>query len=277
MNQAQTLQQRIMILQPGPLSGAIERGRNSLFGSKSGTTEREIKPISSQPVGAPKARRSSSPFFRARKSRDRARQRETSPEIGPLEQGESDVESIGGSSRRFEPQVSAYEDESEDEGLDDVDDVVENDEETTKNTEANAIFYDAPEEEDQSVLDVFGEEIEQDPLGEGPNVIVPLPPTFPISTTTALASAPKRRPTKGHLPLTTSRPTFARDRCTITLTNGDADGALEESGKRLRRYVVLSDLSDESRYAVEWAIGTVARDGDEMFVISVKEDETKGE
>jgi hypothetical protein len=40
---------------------------------------------------------------------------------------------------------------------------------------------------------------------------------------------------------------------------------------------VLSDLSEESKYAVEWAIGTVARDGDEVFLISVKEDESKGE
>ena len=265
--------------QPGPLLGAIERGRNSLFGSRPGASDKEVKRISSQPVGASAPRRSSSPFFRARKSREKARERETSPEIGPLEQGESDVESIGGgSSRRFEPQVSAYEDESEDEGLDDMDDVVQNDEETTKNTEANAIFYDAPEEEEnQSVLDVFGEEIEQDPLGEGPNVVVPLPPVFPTSTTNASASGLKRRPTKGHLPLKTSRPAFARDRCTITLTHGDAEEALEVSGKRLRRYVVLSDLSDESRYAVEWAIGTVARDGDEIFVISVKEDEDKGE
>jgi hypothetical protein len=30
--------------------------------------------------------------------------------------------------------------------------------------------------------------------------------------------------------------------------------------------MVLSDLSDESRYATEWGIGTVIRDGDELYV-----------
>ena len=135
---------------------------------------------------------------------------------------------------------------------------------------ANAVFLGQPEE-DPDVLDAFGEEIEQDPLGEGPNVVEPLPPTFPA------VPVPKPTSKRHRLPLHTSRPTFARDRCTITLTHGEPDEALEESGKRLRRYVVLSDLSDESRYAVEWTIGTVARDGDEIFVISVKEDEDKGE
>ncbi|ORX37190.1 hypothetical protein BD324DRAFT_625124 [Kockovaella imperatae] len=254
--------------QSSSLLGAFERGRSSLFKQRSATDDTRLP---SQPVGASStSRRPPSPFFRARRSREKARARESSPEVGPLEkdQVESDVESIaGGSTRHFEPQVSAYEDDSDDD-LENEADVLP-DPETTKNTLANAVFFDAPEGLDEDVLDVFGEEIEQDPLGEGPNVIVPLPPTFPST------AQPKRRPTKGRLPLTTSRPVFARDRCTITLNHGDPDGALEESGKRLRRYVVLSDLSDESRYAVEWAIGTVARDGDEIFVISVKEDEDK--
>jgi hypothetical protein len=30
--------------------------------------------------------------------------------------------------------------------------------------------------------------------------------------------------------------------------------------------MLLSDLSDESRYAMEWGIGTVLRDGDELYV-----------
>jgi hypothetical protein len=39
------------------------------------------------------------------------------------------------------------------------------------------------------------------------------------------------------------------------LTQGDPDAALEESGNRLRSYVVLSDLSAEAGYAIEWCIG----------------------
>jgi hypothetical protein len=163
------------------------------------------------------------------------------------------------------------------------------DEETEKNTEANAVFYEGDAaglggqsaglvaeerlEDDRDVLDTFGEEVEQDPLGEGPNIVVPPPPLFPTAST---HQHHQRKSPKSGLDLVTSRPVYARDRCTITLTHGSPDGALEGSGKRMRRYVVLSDLSEESRYAVDWTIGTVARDGDEIFLISVKEDESKG-
>jgi hypothetical protein len=238
----------------------------------------------SKPIGGSKSSnkyRAPSPFFRARRSREKARARDSSPEVGPLaKDAESDVESIGGPVR---PRVSAYEDDSgsdaetENETGEDDDDEEDYDifdEETEKNTEANAVFLeDEQEEEERGVLDTFGEEIEQDPLGEGPNVVVPPQPLFPTSN----FAAKRRKSLKSGLELVTSRPTFARDRCTMTLTHGDPDGALEKSGKRMRRYVVLSDLSNESRYAVEWAIGTVARDGDEIFLISVKEDESKGE
>lgn len=72
------------------------------------------------------------------------------------------------------------------------------------------------------------------------------------------------------LPLQVSRPVFARDRCTVIVTHGDPVGVLKVEGdetKRKRepkRYIVFSDLSEESKWAVEWGIGTVLRDGDEM-------------
>lgn len=279
--------------------GAVERGRSqrsSFLGIKRGSSPATpprspddpkhpptlIQP--SKPVGGEKSGskyRAPSPFFRARRSREKARARDTSPEVGPLAKDvESDVDE--GESRRFRPQASAYDDDSGTEAFDDSDsgddvsddEVIYFDEETEKNTEANAVFLegDAADTE-HNVLDRFGEETEQDVLGEGPNVVLPPPSVFAAPNPTA----PKRRKSmrSGH-ELVTSRPSFARDRCTITLTQGDPDRALEFSGKRMRRYVVLSDLSDESRYAVEWAIGTVARDGDEVFLISVKEDESKG-
>lgn len=76
------------------------------------------------------------------------------------------------------------------------------------------------------------------------------------------------------LSLNTSRPRFERNRCTITINHGDADAAAKNS-KRPKRYVVASDGSEESSYAVEWTIGTVLRDGDEMLVVSVMETDTK--
>jgi len=39
--------------------------------------------------------------------------------------------------------------------------------------------------------------------------------------------------------------------------------------------MVLSDLSEESRYATEWGIGTVIRDGDELIIVTVIENESK--
>lgn len=76
------------------------------------------------------------------------------------------------------------------------------------------------------------------------------------------------------LSLTTSRPRFERNRCTITISHGESDAAAKAC-KRPKRYVVASDGSEESSYAVEWTIGTVLRDGDEMLVVSVMETDTK--
>nr|XP_019000194.1 uncharacterized protein I203_07353 [Kwoniella mangroviensis CBS 8507]OCF63655.1 hypothetical protein I203_07353 [Kwoniella mangroviensis CBS 8507] len=285
----------------------------------------------SKPVGGGSSRgpRAPSPFFRARKSREQAREREKSPEVKALKKDnygaesevepETEAESVSGAPKKYRPQASAYVDDdsasdsaasqsdSESQSGDDEDyaDIIDEDgevifdEETEKNTEANAVFFEgdaaglggrsatgeegdkedtndpevpsiSPRDDDQ--LDFFGEEVEQDPLGEGPNVVVPPQSLF---QTSSLHQPKRRKSLRSGIELVTSRPSFARDRCTITLTHGDPDAALEASGKRLRRYVVLSDLSEESRYAVEWAIGTVARDGDELFMISVKEDESK--
>lgn len=105
--------------------------------------------------------------------------------------------------------------------------------------------------------------------GIGPNVVIPpepifaqptmrRPPTPPANTESGIAGAPHKEKKKIEpLHLTTSRPEFGRNRCTIKLTQGDPDAALEESGNRLRSYVVLSDLSAEAGYAIEWCIGYV--------------------
>ncbi|KAH7928791.1 adenine nucleotide alpha hydrolases-like protein [Leucogyrophana mollusca] len=129
--------------------------------------------------------------------------------------------------------------------------------------------------------DVDGEAgMDPDPLGEGVNVVVPPEPYFPstlnrssFSSMRGKRGAPKRKKSRTHetLPLDTSRPIFQRDRCTITVTQGEPNA----SGRRKRTYVVASDLSEESRYAVEWGIGTVLRDGDDMLIVTVVENESK--
>lgn len=80
----------------------------------------------------------------------------------------------------------------------------------------------------------------------------------------------------GHikLPLVVSRPVYEKNRCTITMEHGDREKAFQKVG-RSRFYLVASDLSEESKYAIEWTIGTVLRQGDECLIITLIETETK--
>lgn len=48
----------------------------------------------------------------------------------------------------------------------------------------------------------------------------------------------------------------------------------EDEHRHPRKYLVASDLSDESTYALEWAIGTVLRDGDTLLAIYCVDEET---
>ncbi|GAA6057142.1 hypothetical protein JCM3770_004844 [Rhodotorula araucariae] len=210
---------------------------------------------------------------------------------------ESEVGSVGTAGSR--------DDYSDEEGLFDDEDF-EFDEEVEKNTEANA-SADTPFDflTREGTTMVYP--------GEGPNL---LPPTDPMSAnfrpgalaarTAASAAAaappgspsaagppranprtglvPRRKPTRSgtlgttpKLELNTGRPTFEKNRCTVTIVQGEPDRVLEESGgrKTRRRYLVASDLSEESIYAIQWAIGTVIREGDECIIVSVMETDTK--
>lgn len=219
--------------------------------------------------------RSTSPFL----FRRRQQPREPSPDaIGALTQSdvESDVESLSSRNRRASSSSAAYGAESEDESGDETEGFYDSDEAqdefdplTEENTEKNALIP-APSAGDTEVVD-------HDPTGEGVNVVVPPEPYFPTTLNGTSARIRRRKSTKVHdpLPMNTSRPAFQRDRCTITIRHGNPTAAIEESGRRPRRYVVASDMSEESRYAVEWGIGTVLRDGDEMLIVHVNENEGK--
>ncbi|KAA8644169.1 universal stress protein family domain protein [Aspergillus tanneri] len=55
-----------------------------------------------------------------------------------------------------------------------------------------------------------------------------------------------------------------------TIIRGDYAHLSEETEggrRRQRKYMVATDLSEESVYALEWTIGTILRDGDTMFAI----------
>ncbi|GAA5971881.1 hypothetical protein JCM11641_001554 [Rhodosporidiobolus odoratus] len=196
---------------------------------------------------------------------------------------ESDGASVGTAGSR--------DDEFDEEGFD----LDEYDEEVERNTEANA-SADTP----YDYLSRAG--LTSDGLaiiypGEGPNLLPPVDPlTASITSHTSSVGStsspgPRANPRTGQLPrrkstkstggpkleLKTGRPLFEKNRCTVTLTQGSPDGVIRETAgrKKRRRYLVASDLSEESMYAIQWAIGTVLREGDECFIVSVMETDTK--
>ena len=211
--------------------------------------------------------RSLSPFHRRRNRSER------SPSVvEALRQSQSDVDSDYDLPPRsirprhaFNDGDRSPDDDDDDEGDDDDDSFGDSsdgfDELTEVNTSKNAALG-APMENAEDPL-----EQEPDPLGEGVNV-VRLPE--PIFQQTLMGSSRRSEPRRKKsqkadpLPLVTGRPHFQRDRCTVTLTHGNPAGVIDN--RRPKTYMVASDLSEESRYAVEWGIGTVLKDDDEMCV-----------
>lgn len=190
--------------------------------------------------------RSVSPFF-ARRARS-----PSVSKIGPLrnDTGESEYEDDD------ETAKEDGDDWSDDDGDDD------NDPETQENTTKNALYT-----PDAHSAEPKWDELEPDPLGEGINVVIPAKtePFFETRTAARTRRGHGRKASKSsmldhhQLALITGRPHFQRDRCSVRLVQGD----FHASG---RRYVVASDRSEESRYAMEWGINTVLRDGDELYV-----------
>lgn len=246
-----------------------ERGRSR--------TKEEGKPRSSSAISSKSVddadagtirARSTSPFFR----RKHLKSRDPSPSVEALKLSQSDVESEAeGQSIRPRNAFSGLTATSDDDLADYSEDDANSDETssddydtfdsiTEQNTEQNSLVPPPPLESE--LLDA------PDPLGEGVNIVVPPEPYFP--TTIHYASRnPRRRKSTRHaaLPSSTGRPVFTRDRCIITLTHGEPAHALAMNGRRPRKYVVATDLSPESNYALEWGIGTVLRDGDEMYAL----------
>ncbi|KAG7088502.1 hypothetical protein E1B28_012489 [Marasmius oreades] len=254
-----------------------ERGR-PISPIQSGRSHSQAPPHSDPPSRSQSRARSQSPF-----SLRRFRNRDPSPAPSAIPLAQSDVESDASSvhasihprnafTDHDSDDETIYDGETEDEDWSADEDIDGFDQETERNTEANAFT-------DPTSADGVEPELDIDPLGEGVNVVLPPEPYFP--TTLNASTAPrgrriKRKKSVRHhepLPLKTSRPHFQRDRCTITLTQGDPEGKLE--GRKKKMYVVGSDLSEESRYAVEWGIGTVLRDGDEMLIVTVVENDAR--
>ncbi|RDW90352.1 universal stress protein family domain protein [Aspergillus mulundensis] len=68
-----------------------------------------------------------------------------------------------------------------------------------------------------------------------------------------------------------------RNRSIRTIIRGDYTSMQEDAEggrRRQRKYLVTTDLSEESVYALEWTIGTILRDGDTMFAVFAMHEET---
>ncbi|KAL1858642.1 hypothetical protein Plec18170_002844 [Paecilomyces lecythidis] len=73
-------------------------------------------------------------------------------------------------------------------------------------------------------------------------------------------------------PIDTSVP----NRAIRTVIRGDFTRLQQEANegkRRQRKYLVATDLSDESVYALEWTIGTILRDGDTLFAVYAVDEE----
>ena len=61
-----------------------------------------------------------------------------------------------------------------------------------------------------------------------------------------------------------------------TIIRGEYSDMVEEAvagSRRIRKYLVATDLSSEAAYALEWTIGTVLRDGDSLYAIYAVDEE----
>ncbi|MCJ1388388.1 hypothetical protein MMC18_001235 [Xylographa bjoerkii] len=61
-----------------------------------------------------------------------------------------------------------------------------------------------------------------------------------------------------------------------TIVRGEYSRMVEEAAggsRRIRKYLVATDLSSEAAYALEWTIGTVLRDGDSLYAIYAVDEE----
>ncbi|CCA77992.1 hypothetical protein PIIN_00706 [Serendipita indica DSM 11827] len=223
----------------------------SLTRTSTNEEKRGRKPDKNDPSSrSSSAMRSMSPFRRRSRTRDR------SPSVEALRHNQSDYDSDAESVPGMRAPRNAFTDGDSSSGSEEEEEDLPDDfdEETEDNTEKNAVIE--PFENPDEVLDH-----EPDPLGEGVNVVRPEEPMFQNA---ASASNPRRKRTlrTDVLPLETHSPIFQKDRCTVTIVHGDPSSYCV--GKPVRKFMVASDLSEEAKYAAEWAIGTVLRNGNEL-------------
>ncbi|KAK0640884.1 hypothetical protein B0T16DRAFT_203462 [Cercophora newfieldiana] len=126
-----------------------------------------------------------------------------------------------------------------------------------------------------------GERVKQSKSGIHPATSFDLPPNSgthtPIDSDTEADLTDIRRAQKLSFSMSQIIDTPESHRTIQIITRGEYSRLVQEAEdehKRPRKYLVATDLSDESTHALEWAIGTVLRDGDTLLAIYCVDEET---
>ena len=98
----------------------------------------------------------------------------------------------------------------------------------------------------------------------------------PVDSDTEADLTDIKRAQKLSVHMTTITSTPATKRSVRTIYRGDfakMQQEAQENQRRVRKYLVATDLSDEAAHALEWTIGTVLRDGDTLLAIYCVDEE----
>jgi nucleotide-binding universal stress UspA family protein len=98
----------------------------------------------------------------------------------------------------------------------------------------------------------------------------------PVDSDTEADLTDIKRAQKLSINMTSIVSTPATSRCVRTIYRGDFSKMQQEAHdnqRRVRKYLVATDLSDEAAHALEWTIGTVLRDGDTLLAIYCVDEE----
>lgn len=99
----------------------------------------------------------------------------------------------------------------------------------------------------------------------------------PVDSDTEADLTDIKRAQKLSINMTSIISTPVTSRCVRTLYRGDFAKMQQEAHdnqRRVRKYLVATDISDEAAHALEWTIGTVLRDGDTLLAIYCVDEET---
>ena len=131
------------------------------------------------------------------------------------------------------------------------------------------------------VTDPSGERVKQSKSGIHPATSFDLPPHSgthtPIDSDTEADLTDIRRAQKLSFSMSQIMDTPESHRTIQIITRGEYAKLVQEAEdehRRPRKYLVATDLSEESTHALEWAIGTVLRDGDTLLAIYCVDEET---